>query len=219
MINTVILDFDDTLYMSELACFELETEVLAAMGREPMERDIHLSTWGMQLSEAIQLRSPGIDVDAFWNLLGIKQQEFVREGRIDAISDERLEALDQLVNDMQMRLFILTSRTEQEVSHLLDEKHSLARRVERIYHADNTTHIKPDPRVFDVLLAENHISPKDCVYVGDSPSDAVAAKGAGLKFIASYESGLRSERDFSKAMPDGAILHFTDLPRAIRKLS
>ena len=65
MIEAVIVDFDDTLCLTEAACFEMENETLAAMGREPMSRDVHINTWGQPLFDAISVRSPGIDVEKF----------------------------------------------------------------------------------------------------------------------------------------------------------
>lgn len=41
MIQAVVIDVDDTLCLTEAACFDLENEVLKRMGREPMPRAIH----------------------------------------------------------------------------------------------------------------------------------------------------------------------------------
>lgn len=65
MIEAVVIDLDDTLCLTEAACFEMENEVLERMGRLPMPREVHLETWGRPLFEAISDRAPGIDVEAF----------------------------------------------------------------------------------------------------------------------------------------------------------
>lgn len=44
MIKAVIIDIDDTLCLTEAACYELENQVLLSMGRIPMTRDIHKET-------------------------------------------------------------------------------------------------------------------------------------------------------------------------------
>src|SRR5690606_1006951 len=78
-IKTVILDFDDTMYLSEEACFFLENEVLRRMGREPQTRDVHLATWGMQVEAAMHQRSPGIDIADFWKTMNMTHAEFVKD--------------------------------------------------------------------------------------------------------------------------------------------
>lgn len=217
-IQAIILDFDDTLCLSEEACFELENEVLQRMGRAPQERAIHKQTWGMQIDKAMLERSPGVDMEQFWQLMPVVHQEFVTSGRIDQIPEVNLETLDLLALQ-NFQLFILTSRTEKEATHLLDPSHHLAARITEFYHADNTTYIKPDPRVFDTLLKTHNLNPQACVYVGDSPSDGSAANAAGMKFIASFESGLRTPEDFAHTSVDATIQHFTELPDAITRLS
>jgi len=218
MIKAVIIDFDDTLCLTEEACFNLENETLHKMGREPMSRAIHKRTWGQPLYDAIQLRSPGVDAAEFWRLMPDVHEEFINTGRIDVVTDENLQALDKLAK-AGMSLMILTSRSAVEMRHLLDPKHHLASRIAHFYHKDNMTFHKPDPRAFEVIERDHGLLPSQCVYVGDSPSDGAAAKGAGLHFITSLESRLRSKADFAAYPVDIYIEKFTELPTAITKLT
>lgn len=101
---------------------------------------------------------------------------------------------------------------------MLEPDHLLASRVSAFYHKDNTRHHKPDPRVFDEVLKAHNFAPQNCAYIGDSPSDAVAAKGAGLYFIASLESGLRRKQDFDPALVDSYVTRFPDVVDAVIEL-
>lgn len=83
-----------------------------------------------------------------------------------------------------------------EVEHLLHFDHPLSSRIEIFYHRENLNFHKPDPKVFNQALKYFNVSPSESVYVGDSISDAEAAKGAGLHLIALLESGLRNKEDF-----------------------
>lgn len=217
MIRAVVLDLDDTLCMTEAISFEMENEALAQLGREPMPREVHLSTWGMPVYDAIAVRSPGADVEKFKELLPPIIARSTEEGRLDAISPENLEALDQLVV-MGKQLIILTSRTHGELSHLLEPDHLLAERIKAFYYRDNMEFHKPDPRAFEQLLKDAGISPSEAAYVGDSIGDAEAAKGAGLHFVASLESGLRAEEDFAHLPVDIFIPTFPDIVDAIKQL-
>jgi phosphoglycolate phosphatase-like HAD superfamily hydrolase len=119
---------------------------------------------------------------------------------------------------MGTRLFVLTSRTHGEVKHMLEPDHFLASRIEAFYHKDNTKFHKPDPRVFDELLAAHDLKPQDSVYVGDSVGDAIAAKQARLHFIASLESGLRQKEDFDGHQVDRFIYRFPEIVDAVVEL-
>lgn len=214
MIEAVVIDVDDTLCLTESICFELENEALKAMGRLPMTREIHIATWGQPLLDAIQLRSPGIATADFYAAYHPVLASFIANGRLDSIPEANYAALDTLTA-LGKALFILTSRTHSELKHLLEPDHLLAPRIAGFYHKERTKYHKPDPRVFDELLQEHHLDPQACVYVGDSVSDGIAAKGAGMYFIASLESGLRQENDFADVGADGYIQAFPEIVDAI----
>ena len=217
MIKAVIIDFDDTLCLTEEACFNLENQALKRMGRATMSRDIHKQTWGQQLFEAIKIRSPGVDVETFRQILTGLIPEWTATGRLDAITPESFAALDALA-DQGRELFILTSRTHKEAEHLIAADHELSGRIKAFYYRDNMQYHKPDPRAFDILLKDHGFTKDECVYVGDSPSDAEAAKKAHMHFIASLESGVRTKNDFAPYAVDRFIARFSDLPAAIASL-
>jgi phosphoglycolate phosphatase len=217
MIKAVVVDVDDTLCLTEAVCFEMENDVLARMGRPHMGCEIHLSTWGRPLFDAIKDRSPGVDVEEFKKAYHPVILEYVRDGKLDAIPEANYAALDELIAE-GLQIMLLTSRTHSELKHMLAPDHLLASRVKAFYYRDNMQFHKPDPRAFAELLEHHGLEPHDCVYVGDSLSDATAANEAGLKFIASVESGIRTREDFANYKVDAFIDRFPDLPEAVRGL-
>ena len=210
MIKVVILDFDDTLCLTEEACFDLENEIAVSMNFSPMSRDTHQKNWGKILREAIIERVPGINVDEFMEEHERLIVDYVLQGKLDKISDENIKVLDE-IKKAGKKLAILTSRDLHEVKHLLNESHPLSSRVEAFYHRDNSEYIKPDPRVFNNILYRFDIMPDECVYIGDAVTDAVAANGAGMHFIAVLESGLRAREDFKDVNVDLFIDKFADM--------
>lgn len=210
MIDAVIIDLDDTLCMTEAASFEIENAVLAKLGRPPMPRKLHVKTWGKPTFEIISTRSPGVDVDAFRDAFRPVILEYTDSGRLDAIPEENYVALDRLVG-LGKPVMILTSRTHAELSHLLKPDHLLATSIKAFYYRDNMQFHKPDPRAFDGLLADTGLEPSQCLYVGDSVSDALAAKQRGLHFVASLESGLRKRQDFDGLLVDAFINKFPEI--------
>lgn len=210
----MIVDVDDTLCLTEAASFDLENEVLARMGRPPMSREVHLATWGEALLDAMPQRSPGVDLGRFAELFPVLHQRYLADGRLDVIPPENLAALDRLIAAGHA-VFLLTSRAEAEVRHMLAPDHVLAGRVTGAYHMGNTRFRKPDPRAFDELLAETGLRPGQCVYVGDSPGDAVAAGGAGLHFVACLQSGVRRLDDFDPRYVTATVDTFPEITSVI----
>jgi phosphoglycolate phosphatase len=217
VVRAVIVDVDDTLCLTEAASFDLENDVLAAMGRPPMSRAVHLATWGEGLLDAMPRRSPGLDVDRFAELFPAFHQEYLAAGRLDVIPPENLRALDELVESGRTVL-LLTSRAEAEVRHMLEPGHVLAGRITGAYHTGNTRFRKPDPRAFDELLAETGLRPAQCVYVGDSPGDAVAASGAGIRFIACLQSGVRRRDEFDPQHVTAFVDAFPEITGVVDRL-
>ncbi|HWS33168.1 MAG TPA: HAD-IA family hydrolase [Actinoplanes sp.] len=218
MIKAVIIDVDDTLCLTEATSFELENEVLAAMGRPPMPRNLHLASWGEPLLEAMPKRSPGSDLEQFGPLFHDFMRRHIADGRIDVIPPENLAALDELVLSGRT-VMLLTSRTGPEIHHMLAPDHVLTSRITGIYHRDNTRYGKPDPRAFDELLAQTGLSPAECVYVGDSPGDASAAGGAGMTFIACLQSGVRRLDEFDERWVTASIDTFPEVVTVVEEIS
>lgn len=218
MIKSVIIDFDDTLCLTEAATFALENAALVKIGRPPMSRETHLQTWGQPLFDAILERSPGVDLAAFQAAYHPLIVQYTAKGEFDAVSEENLQALDAIAG-FGLDVMILTSRTAPELTHILAPTHLLSARIKAFYHKDNTRYHKPDPRAFDELFADHAYLPNECVYVGDSTGDAVAAKGAGLHFVACLESGLRTKPDFDGLVVDAFIDRFAQLPEVVQRLA
>jgi phosphoglycolate phosphatase len=217
MIEAVVIDLDDTLCLTEATCFEVENKALIEMGREPMARDIHINTWGRPLFEAISARSPGIDIKTFKTYYHPIVADYTKKGKWLSIPEENYAAMDRLV-ELDKLILVLTSRTHGEMEDLLEPDHLLASRVKAFYYKDNMQYHKPDPRAFNELLRDNKLTPGSCVYVGDSVSDAIASKEAGLKFIASLESGLRQKSDFKSWQVDKFIYRFPEVVEAVVEL-
>ena len=210
MIKLVVIDFDDTLSLNEQAFFVFENYIAQKLGFRPMSRAAHQKNWGKPVREAIVERIPGINVNAFMDLHKKELPAFVKRGKADVVSKRNLIVLDSLIKRGKT-LVILTSRTMHEVVHLTNKNNPLHMFIKNIYHLNNTKYAKPDPRVFDEILSDFAVRPFEALYIGDSVIDGVSAKGAGMKFIALLESGLRSKEDFSSVHVDFFAQTFPDI--------
>lgn len=217
MIKAVILDIDDTLSLTEVVSFNIENKILKNMGQPTMSRKVHLETWETPPSKAIPIRAPGVDVTEFMLAYTEALDKCIESGKFDLIPKQNLAALDKLI-EQGKQLMILSSRNHARIKHLLKPGSLLASRISAFYYRDNLEFRKPNPKVFDALLQQSGLKPAQCVYVGDSLRDAKAAKGAGLHFIASLESGLRQKKDFDGLPVDAFINQFPDIVQAVASL-
>lgn len=195
MIKLVLLDFDDTLCLSEELCFHFENEIAKTMGFKPMSREVHKSTWGQHLSESITDRIPGINAAEFMKRFEKLVPKAITEKRFDTVPPQNLEVLKKLKEEGK-KIAIITSRSLIEVKAIMDTSHPLSGKIDRFYHKDNVEHMKPDPRVFNKALYEFDVMPIECVYVGDTLKDGFAANNSGMDFIAVLESGLVPRESF-----------------------
>lgn len=217
-IKAIINDIDGNLIMTEEPCWRLENEIFRQMGIPPMSRAIHKETWGMKLGDAVAVRSGGkADVEEFWQLFPAFYDKFVSTGKLDVVSQDNIDTLKE-IRQMSLQHMLLTSRSAAEMVHLMHADHILAKLVDAYYFKENMQFHKPDPRAFEHIEQIHGLKPNECVYVGDQPGDAAAAKGAGLHFIANLEEGLRTVDDFAAYPVDAFISKFTDLPNAIHTI-
>lgn len=216
MIKLIIIDFDDTLSLTEETYFHIENHVAQKMGFKPMTREVHQKNWGVPIKRAIIERIPGIDANRFMEIHSQVLPGFLEEGEVDTVSEENIETLKK-IKKLGRHLTILTSRTFNEVKHLLDDNHHMNKYIEKIYYMDTMEFHKPDPRAFSQPLKDFSVSPKEALYIGDSLSDGISAKGAGAHFIALLESGLRSKEDFKDIQVDFFAQKFTDIIDYINK--
>lgn len=209
-IEVVALDFDDTLCMTQQACFRLENMAAIAIGFAPMSLETHLATWGKPMTRVLQQRFPGVDEEAFMRSYETCLQQANQAGWYDTIPQKNYQALDEL-KSLDIHLALLSSRSQAEMQHLLQPNHPLAAFIDRFYYLENCTHHKPDGRVFDGLLKDFRVSTDQVLYVGDSVSDAQACESAGIAFVATLESGLRTKEDFKGLPISKLIIDFSEL--------
>jgi len=213
-IKLVLIDFDDTLCLTEKGCLILENDVAKQLGYKPMTRKHHLLSWGKPIEEAVPERFPGANINEFLKILYNKVPEYVEKQIIDDVSQVSLDMLRMLKN-RNKKLAILTSRQLEEITHLIKPNHKLSNIIDKFYYKGIGKYSKPDPRVFDQTLKDFNVKISEVVYIGDTVSDALCAKSAGIKFIACMESGIRKKNDFKGIAVDNFVNKFSDVIKFI----
>lgn len=213
-VDLAILDFDDTLVPTEQTTFRIENEIAISLGFIPMTRLVHQGNWGKPIDEAITERVPGIDVPTFMARWVELLPHYASKGKVDVVPARNLQALDTL-RRRDIKLAVLTSRTIAEMQHLMVSGHPLNERISKFYLRDDSPFTKPDPRVFDSALKDFGVTPDRVVYIGDNLIDGLAAMDAGIHFVASLESGLRTKEDFRGVPVRHFIRKFSDIVKIL----
>ncbi len=217
MIKLVIVDFDDTLCLTEEACYQMESRIGLEMGFPLMKREIHKRTFGKPSDEVITERIPGIDVAEFMIRLERMIPEYVKKGILDNVSDHNIKTLFNLKAKGKI-IGMLTGRAQMELTHILSSTNPLSDIFSLSQYKENSKYHKPEPQVFDIFFSTFNVKPEETIYIGDSINDGVASNGAGIHFLASLESQNRTKEDFKDIKVEYFVNNFTELEEIVNKL-
>ncbi len=87
-----------------------------------------------------------------------------------------------------------------------------------MFSADDTKYHKPDPRVFNQSIRQLRLEKEEILYVGDTIIDCVAAKFAGLQFVAVLTGHYKRSEFIEVGLEKQNILSsIRDLPKWVEK--
>jgi phosphoglycolate phosphatase len=104
----------------------------------------------------------------------------------------------------------LVSNKSEALSRRLLAAFGLAERFCMVIGGDSLPRRKPDPAPILEAMSRCHALPSETVMVGDSPTDTIAGKAAGV-FTCGISGGFRSREELEAAGPDVIIEHFSEL--------
>ena len=215
-VKAVIFDKDDTWTESHRHVFELYKNFGKHRSfRIPQDEEI-IALWGRHIDQIIQGLWPELNGVAEWPFLS----DFAKSiGFRTPVLPIAPTTFRELVN-MNLLLGVITSSSRTGLDRSLA---GLGFNPFLFTHSsDEMVGIeKPDPRVFDrglALLSQKGIKKDNVVYVGDHGSDLIAARKAGIGFIA-VTTGFTPREKFVNEFKHPANLVLTDiseLPGLIR---
>ncbi|WP_082613435.1 phosphoglycolate phosphatase [Bosea sp. Root483D1] len=131
------------------------------------------------------------------------------------VHDGVIAALDALAADG----FVFAVCTNKPILHtrLILDHFGITGRFAAIAGRDSFPFFKPDPRHLTQTIAEAGADPARAVMVGDSRTDVDTARAAGIPVVC-VPFGY-TDVPVEALAPDLVIQHFSELPRAVRRLT
>lgn len=210
-VRAVVLDRDGTLVDSWPPAYEVMKRISEELGmpiEESSERDMFIrKNWGEPGAKMVPNLFPGIDPDEFFKKWHEIQSQIIKD------RPPLFPGTTELMKELWKRgigLGLLTSRTEESLAReILEEENRLYQKyfsfvqtydsggikhfgsflqVSTRLHPNHISwhHHKPNSEVFERILSwftQRNVSPKEILYVGDSPVDFRAAEGSGIPFV------------------------------------
>lgn len=191
-IKAVIFDYDNTL----VSTIETKWAQFKKMSRTFYDFDLTdekiREYWGRPMDDLLEQLFPKLDTldQLYQNYLSL-DSEFPMQ-----LYPGVLEIFSTL-KQRKIKYGILTATSRRLITERFDTHNFPVEDFFTIQCADDSKYHKPDPRVFDNLLAKLKsisINANETVYIGDDIRDYQAANAAGMKFIG-IPNGLTSETD------------------------
>ena len=181
-IQTIIFDFDYTLVDSAQGTIDGVNFAFEKMGLPIASDDAVRRTIGLSLPDiltALAGEAYAEHVDEFTRLFLQRADEtMVALAEFYAEVPQTVKAL----RGLGIRLAIVSQKTRRYIQPIL-EKENLLEAFEVIVGGGDAA-FKPDPEGLLLAVAQTGSVPANCLYVGDSVTDAETARRAGVAFIA-----------------------------------
>jgi phosphoglycolate phosphatase len=210
VVRAVLFDFDYTLADSSKGTIRCINHALAGLGLPPTTPEMAKQTIGLSLPDTLTFligASSPSQAERFTQLfLEMSERVMVAQtvllpGTMDAMAQLRRRCLP---------LAIVSTKYHQRIEAVL-EREGLHDTFEVLIGGDDVAQLKPAPEGLLLAASRLELEPAYCLYVGDSPTDAEAAKHAGMPFVASL-SGVTPREALAAYQPLALIPDVGTLP-------
>jgi phosphoglycolate phosphatase len=182
-IRTILFDFDYTLADSSAGVIDCIGFALRELGLPPVSDDAACRTIGLSLAATlVVLAGPQpADVIAAFARLFVEQADRVMADKTALFPAVR-ETLAGL-RGRGLKLGIVSTKYRRRIETILRREGLLSHLAVIVGGEDVAAH-KPDPESLMLAMQRLVMGPDETLYVGDSLTDAEAAKRAGMPFVA-----------------------------------
>ena len=175
--KNIIFDVDRTLvdsYHPELTTLQ---EALYLVTGKHYENDVMDKLTVLTTDEFF--RFLGIDDDAMLKQINYHWGRLLQNSPVTMFTG--IPEILTFLSEEHCFLAIATSRTWEELEEI-DDLMKILSIFDCVITSDKVDKPKPNPESILTILKQNHLQPSETIYVGDSESDMLAAKSAGVFF-------------------------------------
>ena len=212
----IMFDMDGTLIDSSPDLAHAINHMLQKLGRNPVSKeavDSWLGNGAQMLVKRALSNASEVDSSLQTDLIDEAQALFLAYYASHLCIETQCypqvpETLEKL-HAAGFSMVLITNKPLVFVSPIL-EKLGIAGFFEKILGGDSLERKKPDPLPLQHMMAAYGVLPQECMMVGDSKNDILAAKAADVESIA-VTYGYNYAEPVTKYHPDYAIDHFADI--------
>ncbi|RLG10173.1 hypothetical protein DRN73_08515 [Candidatus Pacearchaeota archaeon] len=176
-INGILFDLDGVLIDSSDAWWFAVNATLKKFGKKKVSKEEFLKTyWGPHLRESFRKINLGEDAIEDCNKQYYKFVDKIK------IFPESREVLSILKEEKKLKIGLVTN-TPREITLFSLKKFSLLNYFDVIIGGDDVKKGKPDPEMMLKACKLLNIKPKHVALVGDTKSDIIAGRRAGIRLI------------------------------------
>jgi HAD superfamily hydrolase (TIGR01509 family) len=179
-VRAVIFDLDGTLIESYQAHLESFRRALSRFGLTVEDEEIH-RRFGKPAKQIIKEILPENQHRHIDEIVRYKRLEFIETSKDMQVFDG-VETLLKYLKDKGFSVCLATSADSPSVMRVVN-KFGLENYFDVILSSNDVKEAKPNPEMFIQASKRLEVDPKDCLVIGDSPFDVIAAKKAGMKII------------------------------------
>jgi HAD superfamily hydrolase (TIGR01509 family) len=96
------------------------------------------------------------------------------------VPSEKMIEFARKLRSQGIKVFILSNNFKERAEYY-GQYSWIHEAVDKVYFSWRTGYVKPDPRAWSLLLAENDLEAEDCIYFDDQEKNLRAAESVGIK--------------------------------------
>lgn len=178
----MIFDLDGTMIDNMMVHHKAWQDKLAELGIEMTLNEVHQRIHGVNV-ELLEREFPGQFTLEERIQISKEKEETYRH--IYAPDLELVDGLPELLHNLKASNILMgigSAAPPENVDFVLNTL-DLWHYFDSVRHSGDVEHGKPNPQVYEMLLAELDTDPADCLIFEDTPTGALAAARAGCKVI------------------------------------
>ncbi|HDD45953.1 MAG TPA: HAD family hydrolase [Candidatus Aenigmarchaeota archaeon] len=189
-LKAIIFDMDGVLVDPRETAYHLFLHIAKRFGyKEPGKEEV-IRLIGIKIEKIIE------------RLFGVDKQEALRIKQLvismfDEYNDRYgkvIDSVERVLSTLKYKKAIVSNSTKPIVLKTL-ERFNLEKFFDVIITSDDVRKEKPDPEALLLAIKKMGVSKDECVFVGDTKIDMLAANNAGIKFIGVL-SGIGKKDEF-----------------------